>query len=416
MRITNVDIIPIHPRLARRYEGQEVRLRAIDQRTVFRITCDNGIVGYGDYRCASPPQSVADAMVGRSPTAFLRDEVLPLGLGVACYDAVGKHLDVPAWQLMGSPLRRHIPVCAWTRPGSPEVMAAEIQRAAHDGYLLFKVHTCQHYDVFEQHAAIEDVAPEGFRMHYDFNSNRTMAAVLPIITKLQDSPKVAVVEDPLILSDLDGWRQLRQRVRVPILMHVPPVNGIQELLIGCADGFVIAEYCGGFGDALIRGHAYARAGAYNVIQLTGGMLTKAFALHFASTLPTGHTINLVDQYEDDVTHQVIPIDSGSSPVPDGPGLGIEVDEELLRELAERPAPQLPEHLGILRLAGGTTVYTPSIPDVSYILGCEEGDIRGLDSEVWLDDGSADFARIHDHVRERGYYCERIHGGDPHEDQ
>ena len=163
MRITSVDIIPIRPRFADRYEGAAVRMRAIDQRTVFRITCDNGVVGYGDYRCAPPPSAVGEAMLGRSPAAFLRDESLPLGLGAACYDAVGKHLDVPAWQLMGSRQRQRVPVCAWTRPGDAETMASEITRAAEEGYLLFKVHTSQHYDVLEQHRAIDDVAPDGFR-------------------------------------------------------------------------------------------------------------------------------------------------------------------------------------------------------------------------------------------------------------
>jgi len=235
-----VDIIPIRPRFVERYGDAAVRMRAIDQRTLFRITCDNGIVGYGDYRCAAPADAVGQAMIGQSPAAFLRDEALPLGLGAACYDAVGKHLDVPAWQLMGTKQRERVPVCAWTRPGSAETMAEEITRAAAEGYLLFKVHTSQHYDVLEQHRAIDEVAPDGFRMHYDFNHNRTTAAVLPIIEQLR-SPRVACIEDPLVLSDVEGWRSLRRRVDVPLLMHVPPLGGIQEMLLGCADGYIIAE-------------------------------------------------------------------------------------------------------------------------------------------------------------------------------
>ena len=403
MRISSVDIIPIRPRFADRYEQAAVRMRSIDQRTVFRITCDNGVIGYGDYRCAPPPATIAASMIGRSPAAYLRDESLPLGLGAACYDAVGKHLDVPAWQLMGSKQRERVPVCAWTRPGDAETMAAEVTRAANEGYQLFKVHTSQHYDVLEQHRAIDAVAPDGFRMHYDFNHNRTVAAILPIIEQLR-SPRVACIEDPLVLTDLDGWRQLRQRIDVPILMHVPPLGGIQEMLLGCADGYIIAEYCGGFGDALIRAHAYARAGLLNVFQLTGGMLTKSFALHFASTLPAGHTINLVDQYADDITADVIDIDGGSSPVPDGPGLGIQVDEERIRELSERVASAMPRHLGRLRLADGRTLYTPSIPDVRQILGFEEGSLRGIDFDVWEDDGSAEFAEIDQTVATQRYWC------------
>ena len=49
---------------------------------------------------------------------------------------------------------------------------------------------------------------------------------------------------------------------------------------------------------------------------------------------------------------------GSSPVPEGPGLGIEVDEGLLQDLASRRDPELPRHLGVLRLPDGRVVYTP----------------------------------------------------------
>ena len=47
MKITEVDIIPIHPRLASRYEGLEARFVSITDRTVFRVRTDHGLVGYG---------------------------------------------------------------------------------------------------------------------------------------------------------------------------------------------------------------------------------------------------------------------------------------------------------------------------------------------------------------------------------
>ena len=71
-----------------------------------------------------------------------------------------------------------MPVAAWTRPASPEDLALEVQRAAAEGYKIFKVHTCEQYDVLEQTRAVEEVAPDGFKMHYDFNHNRTSTAVL----------------------------------------------------------------------------------------------------------------------------------------------------------------------------------------------------------------------------------------------
>ena len=175
---------------------------------------------------------------------------------------------------------------------------------------------------------------------------------------------------------------------------------------GMADAYIIGEYCGGFGDALNRGFAYGKANVQTVVQLTGGTLTKAMALHLSAVLPTvGHTINLDDQYEDDIVKERIEIAEGSSPVPEAPGLGVEVDEQALAELAKNPMPEIPKHVGVLTLPGGRKFYAPSIPPVSRLTGFPEGTIRGLDTEVWEEDGSEAFVRIYERVQSEGVYME-----------
>ena len=133
--------------------------------------------------------------------------------------------------------------------------------------------------------AVEQTAPDSFRIQYDFNHNRSLGVVLPILKRLEKSWVVGCVEDPLVLSDIDGWRRLREKTDLPLYMHVPPLGGMQEMLHGLADGYIIGEYCGGFGDALHRGFAYSKANIPSVIQLTGGTLITAFALHLGAVLP-----------------------------------------------------------------------------------------------------------------------------------
>ena len=42
------------------------------------------------------------------------------------------------------------------------------------------------------------MAPPGFKLHWDFNHNRTLATVLPIINELErNHPIVGFIEDPL---------------------------------------------------------------------------------------------------------------------------------------------------------------------------------------------------------------------------
>ena len=159
--------------------------------------------------------------------------------------------------------------------------------------------------------------------------------------------------------------------------------------------------------AYARGMAYGKANVQTVIQLTGGTLTKAMAMHLGVVLPTvGHSINLDDQYEEDVVDNRLEIVEGASPVPEGPGLGVEVNEEALARLAARPAPEMPRHIGVLRLPQGNVLYTPSLPPVSELTGFAEGTIRGLDFTVWEEDGSKEFAAVLERLERDGPFLER----------
>ncbi|HEX2324193.1 MAG TPA: enolase C-terminal domain-like protein [Chloroflexota bacterium] len=398
MRITEVEIIPIYPRLVARAAAYNAHFPNWNLRTVFRVRAENGLVGYGDYRCPPPDGAVAKLLIGRSPFEFLGNDLNP-GLGGALYDLMGKQLDLPAHRLLGQQVRRRVSVAAWTKPVPPETLSAEVQRAVSEGYSIMKMHSSDYYDILEQNGAVEAVAPPGFRMHYDFNHNRGLAAVLPILRQLEGSPVVGFVEDPLRASDVSAWQDLRRRVRIPLIMHPTPLGGFQEAHLGLADAYMSN---GQIGLTLRRGGAWEAAGAGGLLQITGGTLTKALAMHLAAVIPacTMHTVNLDDQYEDDITTERIPVAAGTSPVPDGPGLGMEVDEDALARLAATPPTPVPRHVAVLRLADGHTITFPSLTTVNVqaMTGREEGTIRGLRLELWDDDGSPAFQRAHERVQ------------------
>ena len=402
MRIEQVEALHINPRLCQRNQGHEVRFSGIDTQTVFRVTCDNGVIGYGDTRGHSAlNDQQRSALIGKSPFDFVAAD-LNVGLMGALYDAMGKHLDVPAHKIMGQKVRDRVPVAAWTRPASPEDFALEIQRAAEEGYMYFKMHTCAHHCVIEQTRAAEEVAPDGFKVHYDFNHNRTETDTLRIIDEVERSSVVGILEDPIRWQNIDGWRRLRERTSLPLLMHVPQLGGGAEILNGCADLYMVGEV--GIGTSFRRGFAAATAELSTVIQLTGGTLSKALAMHMGAVLPNvSHSVNLDDQYAEDATGGRLAIDEGSTPVPEGPGLGINVDEEKLSELAARPKSELPNHVGVLSLPGGSTYYTPSIPSAENLSGFPEGNVRGIRSRVWNDDGSEEFKIIYQRLQSEGIF-------------
>ena len=335
MKITDISVNHINPKLAIRNLEKKVQFRGIDTQTIFKVTADNGVVGYGDSRNhVTMKAEDLDRLTDSSPFDHINAD-LPVGLVGALYDLMGKHLEIPAYKLMGQKVRDRVPVAAWTRAASPEDLSSEIQRAVDEGYMIFKMHTCEYFDVFEQNRAVEDVTPDGFRMHYDFNHNRTSADVLRIIQHLEQSSVVGVIEDPLVWHDVDGWRRLREKTSIPLLMHVPQLGGGPEIMHGCADLYMIGEH--GIGMSLRRGFACAEANLSTVIQLTGGTLSKALALHLGAVIPNvSHTVNLDDQYSEDITGRRIEVADGSSPVPEGPGLGVEVNEEELVRISANP--------------------------------------------------------------------------------
>ncbi len=265
-----------------------------------------------------------------------------------------------------------------------------------------KMHASAYYDLFEQNGAVEEVAPPGFLMHYDLNWNRSLVSVGPVIRELERSRSVGFVEDPLRRNDLDGWRRLRREVRVPLIMHVQPLGGVQELIAGAADAYMSG---GEIGPTLRLGGALSGANVPLLLQLTGGTLTKALAMHLGAAIPACslHTVNLDDQYEDDITTERIPVAAGTSAVPEAPGLGVEVDEDALARLAQAEPTPVPRHLAVVRLPDGHTITFPSLAsvDVHRFTGREEGTIRGVSMSLRDDDGTPEFERAHERVRSSG---------------
>jgi hypothetical protein len=186
-------------------------------------------------------------------------------------------------------------------------------------------------------------------------------------------------------------------------MHGTPLGGVQELLQGIADIYMLES---GVGNTLTTGFAFGKGNIQTLIQLTGGTLTKAFALHMAAVLPThtAHTINLDDQYaENEDVATLIPVIAGSSTVPQGPGLGVDVDEGALARLAANQPIEIPKHVGILHMPGGHTFYGRSYISPTQLTGREEGTIRGIKSKLWLDDGTQEFDQVYQRVQKEGTF-------------
>ena len=408
MKVIGVDLIPIALPFASRYDDPQaqIRMHDIDRNVVVRVRTDTGVTGYGSEEDDASPirEETIARVVGRSPFDFINSDIR-MSLAMALYDAIGKHLGVPVYKLMGQKVRDAVPAAAWTRPCPPDVFREEVRRAVSEGYRVFKMHSSPLYDVIEQTRAAEEVAPPGFRLHWDLNRTRTLGAVLPIVEELQQHSIVGFIEDPLPWDDLDGWRSLRSRTSIPLVMHIPPLAVAQGSVLAAADLYMIGGH--GIGRAMRQGYAYAAANKQVIVQQTGNTLMKALTLHQAAVLPTAtaHTVNADDQYADDITTTRIPVVEGSSRVPETPGLGVEVDEAALQRAARRDPLPRPEFVGVTRLPAGATLYTLGDPDLERLTGFEEGAQPGIRLDRWVADGSAAYRATLERLRREGPFIE-----------
>ena len=111
MKIINVEAYPIYPRFAERNQDKLVRFRQINHRSIVKIETDNGIVGYGDYRQGPPTAGEIEPLIDRNPFDFVHND-FHMAIGGALWDVMGKHLEVPAYKLLGPKLRERVPVAA----------------------------------------------------------------------------------------------------------------------------------------------------------------------------------------------------------------------------------------------------------------------------------------------------------------
>ena len=300
MKITDIEVIPIFPKLASRYA--ERRVRSLRHRLPRRVQSPHRRQHHRLRRHASA--ALRQTLPRRRRPIYwpqplrLRQRPSPRRPLGPALRPVRRNGQTPRPARSQTPsARKNATPSPWPLGPDPPPQRSSATKSNAPrprGYRVFKIHTCTYHDVFEQTRLATEVAPESFRIHYDFNHNRSLGSALPIIAELERNfPIVGYIEDPLDKKDIDGWKRLRQQTSLPLIMHGTPLGGVQELIYGLADMYMIG---GSLEDTMAAGWACGRANVQVLLQFEGGTLGKAMAMHMASVLPThtAHSINLDD--------------------------------------------------------------------------------------------------------------------------
>jgi len=360
-----IERVQLTPVLSRRETG------STSPHVIVRIYTDEGVLGIGEMSdlahhkwkvdLADLTDSLEEVLVGRDPRHWrpLCHELQgryagrgPLleGLEIAILDLMGKVQGQSIADVLGGGYRERIPVCypifRMMSMDEVETNLARVDRRMHEGHRMFRLYCGGHLEADEAFlSAARDRYGDRFILKsLDLSGRLPWKRSLVVLERLLPyGPMLA--ESVCDRRDLQGQYEVRTRVPVPISEHISSVTQAfyfaQHRLV---DIFNLSlAGCGGYTPALQMAGIASAAGISCLVgttqELSIGVAAQAMfgALLDNLDYPSDMTGGLL--YEDDVVQERVRYDGYHLLVPEGPGVGMVLDENKLSSL-ERPLSSL----------------------------------------------------------------------------
>ena len=345
---------------------------------VVKVETDEGIYGWGESGLSFREKAVVGAiehyaqfLVGRDPfhigalwqemyrsQYFEGGRALTAGISaidIALHDIKGKALGVPVYQLLGGKQRDRIPTFATTGGPPGEEMIERAKALMEAGWTAMRLAPAREAPgdlIYEPRESIpvtakwcikarEELGDEVV-LGIDYHHRLSIAETVSYCQKMP-SGTLDFLEEPIRDESPEAYESLRTMIDIPLAIgeefsskwqFLPFIErGIHQynrVDICNVGGFTEAMKVAGWSEA-----HYVDMMPHNPL----GPVCTAATVHFAAAIPnfswleTWATPNLpMDRGENSPIFPVQPrLEGACYPVPDGPGLGIEVDEELLKK-------------------------------------------------------------------------------------
>ena len=342
---------------------------------VIRIHTDTGLSGVGQTACWGYPEAVEKIvntfekyLIGQNPLRIehhwqylyrmgpFRGTVLSGAISavdIALWDIKGKHLGVPIWELLGGNCRDKIRLHLLGGGSTPETMFDAAKAAVAEGFTALKfdplVGNFQDMALDRLVKTARDLvaaAREGGGPDLDLivEVHRKLTPMNSIVLESALAPfNLYFIEDPIQIDTITTQAELAKRMTSPVGNgeRLTTIWEFRELLAAGGPQYVRPDV--GLAGGLTHCKKIAAiAEAYHSAVVTHnflGPLITAASLHLDASIPNFITQEYTKGDESDafaVYKVAYQRKGGYIPIPEVPGLGIELDDSLIAETPFQP--------------------------------------------------------------------------------
>jgi D-galactarolactone cycloisomerase len=369
-RIRAVDAFPLSVKLPRPV-GDGQGLQPVRQTMFVRVTTEDGVVGWGEGGGVVPGgyllrRQLAPALIGQDARdtdaihARLVKMRAPRGtlgaIDIALWDVKGKLTGMPICQLLGGARRERVPAYASLHnysdsPDCADELRELVRDARKRGFrgLKLKIGGRPIAEDLRYLAAAREAGGADFDLMADANQTYEMADAVRVGRVLEEL-RYAWFEEPLSRHDLAGYAALRAKLDIPIAggEGVGSAADLAVLLQHRAVDITQPDVAGvgGFSEARFLPKIAQLWGAAPTWHVWNSPLIQVATLHVLANQEPWRGLSMdpgaapleVTTMPNPMRERVLigaPTigPDGALPVPTAPGLGVDVDLDVLREYA-----------------------------------------------------------------------------------
>lgn len=344
-----------------------------------KVETDEGIIGWGEPVIEGRAQTVKaavmdlqDYLIGKNPlhiqdtwnvlyrAGFYRGGPILMsaiaGIDQALWDIKGKYYDAPVYELLGGKVRDKMRVYTWIGGDRPSDVGGAAKQAAENGFTAIKMNATEELQYIDSYKkvdetiarvdAIRNEAGADIGIGIDFHG-RVHKPMAKILMKELEPYRPMFVEEPVLPENNEALKELAKVSSVPIatgermysrwdfkqVLQEGAVDIIQPDLShagGITETMKIAAMAEAY-DVALAPHCPLGPIALAACLQVDAVSHNAFIQEQSMGIHYNKGNDLLDYVVD---KSVFQFENGYVQLPEKAGLGVEIDEDFVRQLAE----------------------------------------------------------------------------------